>query len=243
MARHLKAHEIIQVAGELQARISARFPDSGLSNACHELVEVAGATADRVRVTQGPNVLLRLLLFAVIAGFVYGMYLVGRDLDVEDWVSLLSGRGVEEVPQALDAIVNLVILAGGGVWFLLSLEGRLKRSIVLRHLHELRSIAHAVDMTQLSIDPPAILDTVPPSPSSATRLWPSPPDLFAFLAFCTDMLALTGKLAALYAQRSSDPVINAAANDIEQLSAGLAGKIWQKITMIVGSNTTAGGRE
>jgi hypothetical protein len=47
------------------------------------------------------------------------------------------------------------------------------------------------------------------------------------------MLALTAKLAALYAGESDDPVVIAAVNDIETLTSDLGRKIWQKI-MILG---------
>ena len=41
--------------------------------------------------------------------------------------------------------------------FLFSLEGRLKRRTALRMLHRLRSIAHVVDMHQLTKDPENVL--------------------------------------------------------------------------------------
>jgi hypothetical protein len=46
------------------------------------------------------------------------------------------------------------------------------------------------------------------------------------------MLALIGKLAALFADRTRDGVVIDAVNDIENLTNGLGRKIWQKITII-----------
>jgi len=46
------------------------------------------------------------------------------------------------------------------------------------------------------------------------------------------MLALIGKLAALYAEHMRDGVIIDAVNDIENLTSSLGRKIWQKITII-----------
>jgi hypothetical protein len=46
------------------------------------------------------------------------------------------------------------------------------------------------------------------------------------------MLSLIGKLAALYADRMRDPVVIEAVTEIENLTTGLARKIWQKITLI-----------
>jgi hypothetical protein len=47
------------------------------------------------------------------------------------------------------------------------------------------------------------------------------------------MLALIGKLAALYAERSRDAVVIDAVSEVETLTANLGRKIWQKI-MIIG---------
>ncbi len=57
-------------------------------------------------------------------------------------------------------------------------------------------------------------------------------ELTRYLDYCAEMLALIGKLAALYADRVRDSVVIASVNDIENLTAGLGRKIWQKITII-----------
>ena len=46
------------------------------------------------------------------------------------------------------------------------------------------------------------------------------------------MLSLTGKVAALYAQESSDAEVISAVNELEQLTNGLSTKIWNKIGAI-----------
>jgi len=48
------------------------------------------------------------------------------------------------------------------------------------------------------------------------------------------MLSLTGKVAALYVQNFEDSVALQAVNEIEDLTTGLARKIWQKLTIVVG---------
>ena len=48
------------------------------------------------------------------------------------------------------------------------------------------------------------------------------------------MLALTSKLAALYAQNTRDGVVIQAVNEIEDLTTALSGKIWQKIMVMRG---------
>jgi hypothetical protein len=57
-------------------------------------------------------------------------------------------------------------------------------------------------------------------------------ELTRYLDYCSEMLALIGKLAALYGERMRDSVVIDAVNDIENLTTGLGRKIWQKITII-----------
>ena len=46
------------------------------------------------------------------------------------------------------------------------------------------------------------------------------------------MLALVAKVAALYAEGLADPVVLDAVDDLEDLTAGLISKIWQKLVMM-----------
>ena len=46
------------------------------------------------------------------------------------------------------------------------------------------------------------------------------------------MLSLTAKLAVLYAQSSRDSTVINAVTELEQISANLSAKVWQKITLI-----------
>ncbi len=57
-------------------------------------------------------------------------------------------------------------------------------------------------------------------------------ELSRYLDCCSELLSLTSKVAALYVQDSQDPVVLDAVNDVETLTTGLSGKIWQKIMII-----------
>src|SRR5207249_9994140 len=89
-------------------------------------------------------------------------------------------------------------------------------------LHELPSIAHNVDMHQLTEAPDQFL-----AQGSTTRS-----GLSRYLAYCSELLSLTSKVATLYVQDSRDPVLLDAVNDVETLTTGLSRKIWQKIMII-----------
>ena len=57
-------------------------------------------------------------------------------------------------------------------------------------------------------------------------------ELTRYLDYCAETLSLSGKVAALYAQSSRDPVVIAAVNDIESLTSNMSAKIWQKILIV-----------
>jgi hypothetical protein len=61
---------------------------------------------------------------------------------------------------------------------------------------------------------------------------PSPAHLAHYLDYCSEVLSLTSKLAALYLKGFDDHVVIGAVNEIEQLAAGLSRKIWQKIMIL-----------
>ena len=135
--------------------------------------------------------------------------------------------------QGLEATVNLMLLFGGGVWFLITIEERLKRRRVLTALHELRSLAHVIDMHQLTKDPTIIMSPHLRTQASGAQRAMTEFELARYLDYCAEMLALIGKLAALYGERLADPVVIEAVTDVENLTANLGRKIWQKI-MIIG---------
>ncbi len=53
-----------------------------------------------------------------------------------------------------------------------------------------------------------------------------------YLDYCTELLSLASKVAAVHLQAVNDPVVLSAVSDIEVLSSNLTNKIWQKINVI-----------
>jgi hypothetical protein len=103
----------------------------------------------------------------------------------------------------VEAAINTLILAGLGLMALVRLEARVKRQRVARGLHALRSVIHVIDMHQLTKDPVTLSPDFAPTPHSPARDL-SAADLSRYLDYCSELLAITGKLAALYAQAVPD---------------------------------------
>ncbi|MCA1614503.1 MAG: hypothetical protein LC800_10300, partial [Acidobacteria bacterium] len=132
---------------------------------------------------------------------------------------------------ASEAGINLLIVVGAGVLFLVTVETRIKRARAIKAIHELRALAHVVDMHQLTKDPDRAARRGKETASS-----PKPNlsafELLRYLDYCSEMLSAIGKIAALYVQKFNDPVVLAAAEDVEGLTTGLSRKIWQKIMIL-----------
>ena len=100
-------------------------------------------------------------------------------------------------------------------------------------LAELRSLAHIIDMHQLTKDPERLIIAQQSMDTQASpTLGMSQFELHRYLDYCSEMLALTGKIAALYVRRFDDPVALTSANEVESLTTGLCQKIWQKILIL-----------
>ncbi len=99
----------------------------------------------------------------------------------------------------------------------------------MKSLYELRAIIHVIDMHQLTKDPSAY--GAPRMSSSPDRSM-SPHQLLRYLGYCSELLSLASKVAALYADKLRDPAIVDAVGDIERLTAHLGQKIWQKIELV-----------
>ena len=133
--------------------------------------------------------------------------------------------------QTLDASINDVVFLGIAIFFLVTVEARLKRRKALGSLQQLRSVVHIVDMHQLTKDPERLMSPQPDTSSSPARSM-TPPELGRYLDYCSELLSLTSKIAASFVQSFNDPVVLSTVNEIETLATGLSGKIWQKITLL-----------
>ena len=149
--RNLAAEKIVGTLNELNARIGERFPRSGLLRVCQELTAMTEQTTERAAGIARPVLWLRALLAAVAISGAIAIYLLAG------WVAQLRPSDeLAGVMQGLEAAVNLVIIGGAAALFLVTLEARWKRRKALAALHEFRSIAHVIDMHQLTKDPSAL---------------------------------------------------------------------------------------
>ncbi|MFC6344872.1 hypothetical protein ACFP8W_23020, partial [Nocardioides hankookensis] len=211
------------------ARIEARFPGRGLCDVAAELATLvdqvsSNAATHRSRIRMA-RLVSRVLIAAIVVGTVVALVLtthaaVGdKGPDGLDWLPLI------------ETTINDVVFAAIAVFFLLSFPERLQRGSILEMLHRLRSLAHIVDMHQLTKDPERLRASfVPTSVSAEMDL--DRDQMERYLDYCSEMLSLVGKTAALCAEESRDAVVLDTVSTIETLTTGMSRKIWQKISVL-----------
>ncbi len=233
--RQLDAAAITRTLEETCARIRERFPESNLRKVSEELLIVSREASETVRYLSSPNWPIRigggvaiatlLVLLVVVAAFT---------------METPAQMTVSEVLQTIEAGINDVVFFGIAVFFFVTVETRVKRRRALAMLHQLRSLAHIVDMHQLTKDPERLLASGPAFAPGAPRP-ATGPDLAKYLDLCSELLSIISKIAALHVQRFDDSVVLASVNEIEELTTGLSGKIWQKITILERAAATVTG--
>jgi hypothetical protein len=224
----LNADMLLKTIERLEQRINDRFPDSGLGRVCAEFRSLSHDSEALARHLGRPIWPVR------IAAWMAVVLLVGLVLwALAQLVAHFSfdANGVIDLLQTTETAINELIFLGLALFFLIGFETRIKQRSALAALHRLRSIAHVIDMHQLTKDPAYLLSQFTQMQNSPERTL-TRQQLTRYLDYCAEILALNSKIAALFAQDMDDPVVLNAVNDLESLSQGLAAKIWQKIMIL-----------
>lgn len=226
MSRSLEPRLIIETSARLHLRVAERFPGSGLAKLAGDLEGIAREAEIRGSRIARPHAGLRgaswLLTAALVAGVPYALSRMGFSF---------SSRAGFDFLQGVEAAANLTLLFGAAIVSVWKFEESLRRRRALETVYELKSLAHVIDMHQLTKHPEPPSRLLPSTKSSPTRTL-SGLELARYLDYCGEMLSVVGKIAALYAQNLQDPVVLDAVDGVEDLTTGLSRKIWQKIAVL-----------
>ena len=224
----LDADAVREVVVELEARIAARFPKRGLRQVAADLALIIDAVETSTAEQQGRVRLARLasrvLLWLILAGTAVVIAYAFKD-------AVFGGkvRSTLDLLPVIETVINDVVFAGIAVFFLYSFPERVQRGRLLNLLHQLRSTAHIIDMHQLTKDPEQLKPSFVPSAVSKP-LELNRDEMERYLDYCSELLALVGKSAALCAEESRDDVVLDTVSTVETLCVGISRKIWQKIS-------------
>ncbi|HSW31291.1 MAG TPA: hypothetical protein VLH75_17525 [Longimicrobiales bacterium] len=225
----LDPDRIVETIALLRRRVDERFPGSGLGRVCATLLDIGERTRERLDWVERPNLWLRAATWLMATLLALGAAAAAWAL-----IQAIRATGIDDplaLVQAVESGVQEMVFVAVALAFLLTLESRLKRKRALGFIKELRAVAHLVDMHQLTKDPHRLTASAPDTASSPRREL-TQQELGRYLDYCSEMVSLTAKIAALYAQRFDDAVVLQAVDEVEDLTTGIAGKTWQKITML-----------
>ena len=225
----LQPGPVLDTVKRLEGRIAARFPERGLRRVAVELVSLTDkVTRDapdiqsRVRTARTWS---RAAAVLILIGTLVAVTLGLRDAVDEgterefDWLFLI------------ETTINDLVFAAIALFFLYSIPERVQRGHTLELLHRLRSLAHIVDMHQLTKDPERLRPTFEQTAASVDpRLTRA--EMEYYLDYCSELLSLVAKTAALCAEESRDSVVLDTVSRIEQLTTSLSRNIWQKISVL-----------
>jgi hypothetical protein len=212
---------------ELADRIAARFPTSGLSKVAAELVGMVQEAGVREAAIHRPNWPLRTGVVLLSLGALGLILRLATSVEVK--TDLKDAMGLFTF---VESALRACFFFGATVLFLVSLEIRLKRRRALSALHELRAMAHVVEMHQIAKDPAGLLRGGSPKPGAKEQTTKTPEDLNRYLNYCNELLSIISKIAALYVQDFPDAPTVAAADQVENLCSGVSQRIWQKIMVL-----------
>ena len=225
----LDADAVREVVVELEARISARFPTRGLRQVAADLATLIDAVETGANSTQGRVRIARLASRVVMALVLFGTLIVIGFAFKDAAFGNHAVRSTLDLLPLIETVINDVVFAGIAVFFLYSFPERVQRGRLLNLLHQLRSTAHIIDMHQLTKDPEQLKRSFVPSPVSKP-LELNRDEMERYLDYCSELLALVGKTAALCAEESRDDVVLDTVSTVETLCVGISRKIWQKIS-------------
>jgi hypothetical protein len=225
----LVAAHVGATVGQLERRIQARFGERGLTRAARDLRQLvqlveteAGQSHIRLRRTtlaaRTTSITIVVATIIALAFTLRGAVIEGLDRTI-DWVPLV------------ESVINDLVFSAIAMLFLWAFPERLERRTLLRLLHRLRSLAHVIDMHQLSKDPEQVSPTYTRTAESVSHGLDAE-QLHHYLDYCSEMLSLTAKTAALCAEHSSDAVVLETVSTLETLTTELSNKIWQKISLL-----------
>ncbi len=230
LAPELDSVYVAETVGRLEARIRARFPDRRLGDAAHALRTAVPQIHDAFEASKERRTRIRwatrMAGVAIVVVAAAATLLALRD-------PLLHGTqsSVDWLPIA-ESTINDLVFTSIAVFFLWALPERLERRALLDLLHRLRSLAHVVDMHQLDKDPEQTRPDYHRTTYSPIRPIMDAAELHQYLDYCSELVSLIAKAAALCAERTSDPVVLGTVSEIETLTAQMSQKIWQKISLL-----------
>jgi len=215
-------HEKIELTVEkLTKRINERFPKSSIGKTSDDFLKFTENSENILLWILKPNLTIRVIAYTTISISILGILYCFK------FVKLTISNSLEDISSIAESSINNFLLIGAAYFFLFKLENRIKRTRAIKYLNEIRGFVHVIDMHQLSMNPQYFLSNLPSTINSPVRNM-NYEEFSRYLNYSSELVALCGKLAALFAQQLPDEVVVKSASDIENLCSNIINKISNK---------------
>ena len=227
MQNIIDSDKLTGTISKLKDRIEQKFPGSSLLEQCRKTLAIAGKAKERVAWIAKPHPGLRLALLAVILVLIGAILYIAKIIKYDE-----SQLELTRFLQALQAGIQDVIYVSLAIFFIVQFEIIILRRRAVKSIHELRVLAHIIDLLHLTKDDNIIFKIGEQGDKSGPRAMTTS-ELKYYLSYCAELLSYTSKIAVLYAQTVNDHVVAASVNEIENLTTSLSSKIWLKMQVII----------
>lgn len=231
----LDATKITLTSELLEQRITERFPDSGLLQVVRTISAISKQSEKEAMSLAKPIYWIRFLLILFFGSLIATLFSLFGDVIFElkeTKLSKIQFNTIQDILQIFESSINNIVFIFIAFWSLINLEDKWKRNRAIKSLHRLRSLAHIVDMHQLTKDPEVVITQNYQTTASSPKRIMTAFELTRYLDYCSEALSLISKIAALHIQYFDDSETLAAVSDVEILTDGLSRKIWQKINIL-----------
>lgn len=223
---------IILTAEHLAHRVSSRFPESTLAGLATDLVEIARKTDERARQARKPIRYVHGAGWVASALSVWGLWYIVDHIQTHLINANLEFDNITDLFEAADAGFNILVALAGALWFLVTIETRVKRKQALEHIGELLEFVQLIDVTQLYYTPELYQSNLSPNSTQ-------PKFDHTYLLFCNEMLAMIGNLAPLYTRGNMDDAVWRATSDVVMLANAIEGRLFAKSEAVRLANNEA----
>ena len=222
-ADKLDPDKLCNAIQKLQRLVKKRFPKSTFYKTTMKLSEVAEKAKAVAKDFGGVKraIWWTVIIIAPIALLFLMSSLLLIYLPIE---SKSTQTGLLDYSETIGLFVDWIILSVLGSLAIRKKYRLNRRKPAMQTLHQLRSIAHLIDLTQHNKNYQTVKDKTLPLEKRM-----SAEDCIRYLNYSSQALSLTGKVAAIMIEDYNDSGVIAAVCELDTICNGISVKIWQKI--------------
>ncbi len=230
----LEADLVLRTLERLRVRIATTFPGRHLADVAVEVARVIEIIERQTSQNAPWHRLVRVASRVAIVLLVAPIVVAIGSAVGSGAAQVVPLRALDWLPF-VESGVNDVVFAGIAIFFLVTVPARIQRRRTLETLHRLRSLAHIVDMHQMAKSPEELLPRRKVREAKEGAMTRA--ELGRYYDYCSELLTIVSKAAALCAEQSTDAVVLDTVSEIEDLTTGMSRKIWQKISLLHTAHT------